>query len=264
MKLGDIEKYWREAGKGLLISAKVTPTSKDYYLGRLEEENISSCLNRRLSVLEIGCGDAAHTIKYAGRVKKLSCLDISKPLVEAARKRIASFGIRNIELNAASALDIDKLYKNRRFGCVISQRLLINLSNWSNQKEVISKIYNLLLPGGLLLLTEAFEDGRSNINLLRRKCGLDRLERARYNRFLIRKDFELFVKRYFRIKDIRHYGAYIFFSRVFHPLAVYPALPKYDSKLNEAAMNISRFMEHAEFEKYSYQLFYLLVKSDIK
>jgi SAM-dependent methyltransferase len=260
VNLGDIKKYWRKAGEGLTVSAKAIPTSKDYYLGRLEEENISRRLNRSSAALEIGCGDASHTIRYAGRVKKLSCLDISEPLVRVARRRISSCGIRNIELNIGSALDIDKIYRGRKFSCVISQRLLINLSSWSNQKEVIRKIHDLLLPGGLLLLTEAFEDGRGNINSLRKKCGLGMLEKARYNRFLLRKEFESFVRRYFRIEDTSHYGAYIFFSRVFHPLAVYPGSPKYDSKLNEAAMNISRLMEAREFEKYSYQLFYCLAK----
>lgn len=260
MKLAGIRKHWTQSGKGLLVTAKVTPTSKDYCLGRLEEENILRNLNRRLVALEIGCGDASHTIKYARRVKRLSCLDISEPLIKVARKRIASGNIKNIELKIGSALDIGRIYKSGQFSCVISQRLLINLSSWRNQKEVIRKIHKLLLPGGLFLVTEAFQDGRSSINLLREKCGLKKLEKARYNRFLIRKEFEFFLKRYFRIIDIRHYGAYIFFSRVFHPLAVFPALPKYDSKLNEAAMNISRLLESAEFERYSYQLFYLLIK----
>jgi hypothetical protein len=56
------------------------------------------------------------------------------------------------------------------------------------------------------------------------------------------------------------YGFYLLLSRVLHPLSVLPESPKHDSRVNEAAMQISRNIEIPAMQKYSYNLFYVLRK----
>ncbi|MCL5774014.1 MAG: class I SAM-dependent methyltransferase [Firmicutes bacterium] len=260
MKLDDIKKHWEEAGRQFSAGKKITPTSRDPYLACLERENILSYLKKHHTVLEIGCGNGSHTVHYAKEVKKISGIDVAESLITLAKERAASESIRNADFTAGSVLNIKDIYLDRKFSCVISQRCLINLPEWLYQQDAISQIHSLLENDGLLLLTEGFQEELDNLNGVRAKFGLAEIKTVDYNRNMLRKDFEPFIKKYFDIVEIRNYGAYLFFSRVYHPLAVLPEEPKHDSRLNESAMEISRKIQMPDLEKYSYNLFYVLRK----
>lgn len=262
MKLNDIKKHWEEAGRQFSAEGKITSTSRDPYLARLEKENILSCLKKHHTVLETGCGDGSHTVCYAQEVKNISGIDVAESLITLARERAASESIKNADFTAGSVLNIRDIYHDRKFDCVISQRCLINLPEWQYQQDAISQIHSLLEKDGLFLLTEGFQEELDNLNSVRIKFGLAEIKTVDYNRNMRRSDFEPFIKRFFDIVEVCNYGAYLFFSRVYHPLAVLPEEPKHDSKLNEAAMEISRKIQMPDLEKYSYNLFYVLRKKE--
>lgn len=264
MKLEELKEYWEEVGKKFDTCGRITPTSRDPFLSGLEESNIMAYLHKSSRCLELGCGDGVHSAKYAKKVKNLSVLDISNSLISLAKKRISGLRIDNIGFTVGSVLDADDIYDSGKFDRVISQRCLINLPTWRYQKNAIRKIHDLIKPGGLFLVSEGFQDGLDNLNNFRSKMGLPEITVARYNNNLIRKDFEAFIPDYFDIVDIRDYGFYLFLSRVFHPLAVLPEQPKHDSRLNEAVAKIFHKVSMAGFEKYSYNLFYVLRKKKEK
>jgi len=259
-KLESIRKKWEASGRQFPKQGKVTPTSRDPYLGHLEEENILTFLKGNGAVLDLGCGDASHTVEYAKRVARIVGIDIANSLIEIARKRVISAGVNNIDFIIGSVLNIKKLFGADKFDFVISQRCLINLPEWRYQKEVILQVHSLLEADGLFILTEGFQDELDRLNEIREKIGLAEIEVVSYNKNLRRKDFEAFVSKYFNIVEVRHYGAYLFMSRVLHPLVVLPDAPKHDARLNEAAMEISRLVPMPDLEKYSYNLFYVLKK----
>jgi len=258
--LEDIKRYWELAGREFPIDSRVRPTTRDPYLGQLEEENILYYLKNWHDVLEVGCGDGSHTIKYSKRVKTLSAIDLADSLISVARGRIERQEITNIGLRVGSVLALRVHYKMEQFDCVISQRCLINLETWRYQKEAILQVHKVLKKGGLFLLSEGFQDGLDKINGERLKLGLDVINVVDFNRNMKCKEFDSWISHYFDIVDIRDYGTYLFFSRVFHPLAVLPATPKHDSRVNEAAMEIARGIQISELKQYSYNLFYALRK----
>jgi ubiquinone/menaquinone biosynthesis C-methylase UbiE len=260
-KLEEIRKHWDEAGKQLRTEEKVTPTSRDPYLALLERENILDYLGNHHIALEIGCGDASHTMHYAKKVKRLSGIDIAESLIDIARKRAISESIQNVDFIVGTVLDIKRICRGRKFNCVISQRCIINLPGWEYQQDGILQVYDVLEKGGLFLLTEGFSEELDDLNVIRRKLGLSEIKVVPYNKNLVRDVFEEFVKQYFQVIEVRHYGAYLFLSRLFHPLFVLPDEPKHDSKINEVAMTISRMLEMPDLEKYSYNLFYVLKKA---
>lgn len=258
MELEAIKRYWEEAGKQFPFERDVTPTSRDPYLGLLERENILSHLQKSYVALEMGCGDGSHTVHYAKSVRELSGIDVAESLINIARGRVASESIQNVNFFVGSVLDVGKIFQGAQFNCVISQRCLINLPEWQYQQDAIRQAHSLLEKAGLFLLTEGFQEELDNLNTLRQKLGLPEIKVVSYNRNLVRGNFEDFVRQYFEIADVRHYGAYLFISRIFHPLAVSPDEPQHDSKLNEAAMMISRATQIPDLERYSYNLFYAL------
>ncbi len=260
MNLEQIKTHWEEAGRQIALDLEVSPTSRDPFLGQLEEDGILSSIQGSQHVLEIGCGDGLHTVKYAKCADRVSGLDVAETLVELAAKRMSRHGITNVDLSVGSVLDMVKLYGAKSFDCVISQRCLINLPEWSHQKEAMVQVRQVLKRGGLFILTEGFQDGLAHLNKMRHKLGLDEIKEVTYNRSLIRKDFERFARSNFDIVAVHDYGLYLFLSRVFHPLAVSPKSPKHHSKLNEAAMQIARATQSPSFRRYSYNLCYVLRK----
>ena len=122
------------------------------------------------------------------------------------------------------------------------------------------EVMRVLKKGGLFLLSEGFQDGLGRINSLRCKLGLDGIKVVGYNRNMKQAEFERWGSRYFNMIEVRDYGTYFFLSRVFHPLAVSPARPKHNSKLNEAAGKVARHVSIPNLREYSYNLFYALKK----
>lgn len=260
MELHDIRDHWEQVGRDFPMDSAVTPTSRDPYLGQLERENIIEWLRDHHVCLEVGCGDASHTVHYAQRVKQLTAIDVAESLVDIARKRLDAARLRNIVLRAGSVLDIETQFPKQSFDCVISQRCLINLPTWEHQSRAIAEIHDLLRDDGVLLLTEGFHENLANLNRLRKQFSLAEIKVVDYNRNLPGAAFESFVRERFDIVERRHYGAYLLLSRVYHPLVVSPEEPRHGSAFNRVAMNLARAVAMPDLEKYSYNLFYVLRK----
>ena len=259
MNLEEIRRYWEDAAERF-APGKVTPTSRDPFLAELETANVLAHLRPEMSVLEIGCGDGAHTVRYASLVRRLVGVDVAAGMVARAERRAEAAGLPNATFVTGSALDLAASFGGGQFDAVVSQRCLINLAEWRHQQEAISQIHRVLRPGGLLLLSEGFQGELEALNAVRTELGLTPIRVVAFNRNLDRRTFEDFVAERFEIVDRRDYGAYLFLSRVFHPLAVLPAEPIHDSALNEAAMRVARAVPMPDLARFSYDLFYALRK----
>lgn len=260
MKLEDIKDHWEKSRKDFPVDGSVTPTSRDPYLGQLERANFLSSLSPELTCLELGCGDGYHTVHYAKEVKKLSGVDVAASLIDLADQRIHESHIENVDLSVVSVLDIAQQFEAQSFDCILSQRCLINLPDWEYQKNAISQAHQLLKTGGLFLLSEGFQENLDNLNAVRKLVSLPEIKVVDYNRNFLMEDFEEYILQYFDIVEKRGYGSYLFFSRIYHPLVVFPENPKHDSKLNEIAMKLSSLLPMQDLERYSYNLFYVLKK----
>jgi len=260
MQLNDLKLFWEEMGKSFPTASVVTPTSRDPYLGRLEEQNILDLLRPDQNVLEVGCGDGSHTMNYARNVARLTGLDIAESLVQIARRRMAKEQLANVELLAASVLDLSRHFRPAQFDCVISQRCLINLPTWEHQQDAVAQVHQLLRPGGRFLMTEGFQEPLDQLNVFRAAAALPPINTVSYNRNLKLAEFESFCERIFRTVQVRDYGLYLFLSRVFHPLTVLPEQPKHDSILNRSAAQLAEKLKFSCFRGCSYNLFYVLEK----
>ena len=260
MQLTKIKEYWNKMGATFRTDSPSTPTSRDPFLGCLEEEKIFRHLEAEMTVMEVGCGDAAHTVTYAERVKEVYAVDVAETMLERAKETIARTSRENVRFQAGSVLDLDGLLGGRKFDCVVSQRCVINLPDWEHQKQALSQIHGCLRRGGMLLLTEGFQEGLDRINVIRQDVGLSEIRTVDYNCNMRQADFEAYISKSFETIECSGYGAYLFFSRVFHPMAVLPDAPRHDSSLNKAAMKIARVLPADTFKEYSYNLFYALRK----
>ena len=258
--LDAIQRHWEEAGEKFPKGGSVSPTTRDPFLGQLEEGHILRFLAGRERILEIGCGDGLHTALYAQHVGQVKALDISDSLIGLARKRMIENSISNVEFKVGSVLSLVNLYERGNFDCVVSQRCLINLPSWKYQQTALEQACKLLKPGGILLMSEGFQEELDELNMARKKFNLEEIKVVSYNRNLRHKEFDDYVKTMFEVVEVCDYGAYLFLSRVFHPLSIFPDDPKHDSPLNEAAMRISSILPMTDLRRYSYNLCYVLRK----
>jgi SAM-dependent methyltransferase len=253
--------YWDEAARSFPDSGAVTPTTRDPNLGVLEEENVIAHLHGTRLVLDVGCGDGTHTLRYAAHVDKIVGLDIAGGLIERANQNAAERAVSNTEFLSGSVLEATQVLGTGRFDRVISQRCLINLLEWDAQRRALSELIGTLAPGGLLLLTEGFQDELEALNGLRRAVGLPAIEVVSYNRNLRRAELDEFVREAeLEIVATRDYGFYLVLSRVLHPLIVRPEAPRHDSPINEAARELAEVMPTTDLRRYSYNLFFALRK----
>ncbi len=259
-ELDKILRHWEEAGEQISLSDRVTHTTRDPFLGQLEKNYILQYLQANQNALEVGCGDALHTLDYAKRVTSLRALDFAESLIKLAKQRARSSGIRNIEFVVGSVLEAGRIFRNNEMDCVTSQRCLISLPSWQYQRDAIQQIHSLLKAGGLFLLTEGFQDELDNLNCLRQAVDLSTIEPVHYNYNLLHSEFDPFVSRYFTIEAVEDYGLYLFLSRVYHPLVLLPEQPKHDSRLNEVASLLSSLVTAPSLKEFSYNLFYALRK----
>lgn len=258
MELNDIKKYWDDMGRKAQNPDGLLLTSRDPYLGQLERENILEHLLDCRSILEIGCGDGLHSVEYATRAAEYHGVDVAPSLLSFAEERMRSCGIDNATFHNASILEIEKLFGDKKFDVVISQRCIINLPTWEHQSKAIHQVFRALRPGGRFLITEGFQEELDNLNCMRRQMGLEAIKVVDNNRFMSRHVFEKFVGEHFSVAEFRHYGLYLYLSHLFHPLIVLPDEPKHVSLINEIAMKLSRINQPNDFLSISYNLFYVL------
>lgn len=259
MDLDEVRRHWERSGESM-PAGSVTPTSRDPFLARLERESIVTHIKPTDAVLEIGCGDGTHSIEYARHAASFIGTDVASSLIGRAQERAVNARIANAQFLVRSALELDRSLLPDGVDVVISQRCLINLTEWELQKEAIRRVHALLRPGGLFLLTEGFQEPLEELNRVRVAVGLDEIAVVPYNLNLRRAEFDALVSELFTTVSTSQYGLYLFLSRVIHPLAVAPAPPAHDGHLNEVAFQTTRVVDAPDFQRYSYDLFYALRK----
>ena len=114
-------------------------------------------------------------------------------------------------------------FPNGMFGAVITQRCLINIPDWSGQREALSEIHRVLADDGYYLMIECFTDGLDNNNAARVECGLEPLGSSEFNTYFDKDRFCEFVKGKFVFIESTGWqynflSSHYFISRVLHAL----------------------------------------------
>lgn len=231
------QQFWdSQATKGDLSG------TRDRYAKKLEMAVIAKYVKDGMRVLDVGCGDGEMLMSLARsyRLDLAIGVDSSKDMISIAQEKTPGFPdvrflVHNIkELTSLSHPTFDLIY---------TQRALINLDSWEEQRQAILDILSLLKPGGTYVMVECFQEGLQEINELRLKVGLESIVPPWHNRYLkkIEVGGMLFEQKVFDLIDaprphIEYFsGAYYFMSRVVqawwrHRQHLEPA---YDHALNE-------------------------------
>jgi len=247
------------AGKSRLDKDGLRPTARDPYLQSLIEKSIYPCLSKKSVALDLGCGDAISTIKFAAYAKRIIGVDFSKSLLGIARRNVEKTKKTNITLLHNDIRNLSgREFKN--INTIISIRCLISLASLKSQQGVLDRIAEILPKGGYFLCAEGFKQGIEALNRRRQKAGLKRMTTARYNRFFDRDKFEKFTQREFDIIAFKGIGLYLYLSRVVYPALIFPDEPRHNNYFNKVFAGLQLAEEGKQFEDYSYTGLYILRK----
>lgn len=156
-------------------------------------------------LLDVGCGDGEATKIYS-QIKNLKTvgIDYSAARIKSARKNCP--GIKFI------SADLTKKMPPGKYDYIISQRFLINLESWSQQKQVITKLINCLKPKGKLILCEGSLQGTKTLDEFRAKFKLAPISVRWHNVFL---DDQKLINLGFKLVD--GFGGYFLLTRGIRP-----------------------------------------------
>ena len=100
-------------------------------------------------VIDMGCGTGAFAINAAGYYKKIYAIDVSKLMINHARRKAQEAGINNIEFHHGGFLTYK--HKDGPVDGIVCSLVLHHLPDFWKQ-AALQRLIQMLKPGGKLLL----------------------------------------------------------------------------------------------------------------
>lgn len=144
-------------------------------------------LQKDFKMLDYGCGTGITTIELAKDVKSVKAIDISSGMIAEAIKKAETNAITNLNFKTAGILELDD--ENNTYDIITAFNILYFLEN---PETVISRIYDLLKPGGVFLSATDCIGEKTRIKTVLQK-GLMRFNILPFFRMLTVKELESLI-----------------------------------------------------------------------
>jgi ubiquinone/menaquinone biosynthesis C-methylase UbiE len=218
--------------------------TNDLMLKSLEVHTLAACVEEGARVLDIGCGNGVTAFHLAAqRRAHVLGIDYATKMVEEAMRSAeeqSSHARPRFLVGDIRHLDSIGELAGQTFDVIITERVLINLSSWEEQRAVIRDIVGRLAPGGRYLMCESVKDGLVHINRARACIDLPPIQEPWHNRYL--REDEVASVDFATLKEYRDFSAaYYFLSRVVNAWVAKNenAEPRYDSVINQLAPRLA-------------------------
>lgn len=213
------------------------PSMPDKIYVNLEVEAIKRCLGPG-KVLDVGCGDGENTQKFS-RIKGITVTGID---YATNRLKLAKDKCPRVKFFTA---DLTQKLLLEKYDYIVSQRFLINLESWEQQKQVIINLINSLKKHGKLVLCEGSLQGNKTLNQFRAKFKLEPIPIRWHNVFI---DDNNLAKLGFKLID--GFGGYFLLTRGVRPYFDHDL--NWDSQFNNLAKSISLPTKYSRIKVWKY------------
>ncbi|MFH1545376.1 MAG: class I SAM-dependent methyltransferase [archaeon] len=253
------EHYARIAGE---FGASKQSTMKDEFVREKEVEKLIEQIGilkkqfkGKPKILEIGCGNGYTAERIVKELDlELTCIDFSKELLEVANKR----NLEKAQFKLGDAQNLE--FEDESFNIVFTERCIINLKTWENQKKALNEIHRVLKKEGVFLMIEAFTDGLKNLNDAREAVGLKPIEQPFHNNYLDKEKFLEFIENKFERNNKNQNLENFLSSYYFGSRALYAALIEGKKELVYNNKFIEFFKYLPPYGNYSYVQMLILKK----
>jgi cyclopropane fatty-acyl-phospholipid synthase-like methyltransferase len=199
-----VQEYWEQPNTLSII---------DKNLHKIEIDIASKYLQASDTLADIGCGDGEATAIYAQHVKKCVGFERSNTLRAKATKAAAKSKLKNIEIKAGDIMEMSDT--KEKFDVIVTQRMVINLLTWEEQKVALQNIYNTLKPGGRYIMIENTNDSFQAMNEMRSDVGMGPVPQHWHNRFFDYDALMEFMEGKFQLLKTHDLGLYYFLTRIY-------------------------------------------------
>lgn len=223
-KMHDVEAvkhFWDAQAKEFKESQLAT--APDTYYRDLEVRSIVSHLptKERSAILDVGCGNGHSTLEFARMLPRARFVgvDYSELMItyaNAALHKHKKLGARvSFTVGNVLSLSSTPVLRGKKFDYIVSERCLINLANWQEQRQALLEMKKLLKKGGRIILTENTQEGLTRLNGLRKQFNLSAISVRWHNYYMPEKKLLPFAKKHFKVESIENCGnLYYILSRV--------------------------------------------------
>jgi len=188
----------------------------DKHLLNAEINLIKKHIPENIKLLDAGCGEGEGTLSYSYIPGiKIHAVDFSNTRLKKAKKKLSKRN--NITLKQVDFLDEYNLDKD--YDVIVSQRFLINITNWDAQKKILLDLMSLLKRGGILIMMEGSKNGVDSLNKFRNAFNLKPIPVKWHNLFF---DDDLLVdfmqEHSYKLLKKSGLGSYFFLTRGIRPI----------------------------------------------
>lgn len=105
-------------------------------------------------LLDLGCGAGNFTLSVLSWVSPLDCtlVDLSRPMLERARERVAAAKSGTVEIVQADMRDL--AFGENSFDAILAGAVLHHLRDDRDWRKMFQQLHNWLRPGGLLFVAD--------------------------------------------------------------------------------------------------------------
>ncbi len=216
--------------------------TNDLIAKQLEMNAISSYINDCDYVLDFGCGNG---LAIANLDKKITAniigIDFSTKMIEEAKNNTKN--CRNkITLIEGDHTILETI--DTKFDYIYSERAIINLNSWNEQKDVIIRLVSMLSNNGKYIMCEANQDALDNINYYRKLLSLENIQQPWHNKYLSDEEVYSLNKNGVNVLEENNFSSlYYFLSRVINAAVANDKSiePDYNSFINQLALKLPTF-----------------------
>lgn len=245
--------HWNE--RALKESDRSAVNIADVSQRELETKFILSHLNCGDCVLEVGCGNGFLTNILRDRVKHVDAFDYAENMVSQAALEYGEKNNRFFHDNLLAPANWRGPYD-----VIVCVRVLINLRDIVEQRIAIDQMASALKPGGRLLLVEGYSDGFAEINRVRERVGMAKLNPASINFYSSLGDVRAHLDASFVTTDEWHSGCFDFLTRIVYPSLVGPENATGHSDFHRQILAIAEQFNLEAFAKIARLHGFVLVK----
>lgn len=153
----------------------------------------SQCGNDAINVLDLGCGNGYTTELMTQKFQRAKFWggDFCDNLLVIAKQR----GLPNCQFCECDARKLQ--FEDGFFDFVYTERCLINIRDWEEQKVALAEVARIVKPGGVYAMIECFMDGHQNYNKARTELGLSEIPLPSVNLFFDKEATMSELRKYF-------------------------------------------------------------------